>query len=758
MAESNREFGDLLTQGLKSIAARERKALLALQDELGHEIGVSRHAIEKWRQGHVPSPQKVAFLARTCVCRSGMDRQWLLRFLTQARFPGKEALTAELLPEGDETVPAVRHNLPRRPYERFIGRDKELADLRRFLSPRHRVGVVSISGIAGVGKTALALEIAHRLCEEYATLPPDERFEAIVWVTAKRIELLPTGPTARRPTFGDLDGLYLALAEVLDRPAITRATTREEQEVIVARTLAKQRALLVLDNLEDVDDPALMVFLRDLPAPSKVIVTTRHRIDVAVPTHLHILNQAEARELIRSECHRHHLTLTGEQSEKLLRRTGGLPLAIVRTLGRIAWRGSSVEMELRQLGDPTGDIYDFCFDKSITLIRGKDAHRLFMALAIFAADASREALGHVAGFGEDILSRDEGLSDLEVLSLVNKDRDRFSLEPMTKIRAQAEVSANLHFEQEALERRLEWYREFIEQHQEPADYPALRQEAANIIGLVVWLEQEGRMEEFARVFSQMREYFYADGLWEPLLSLARQIVKWAESAGQQELLVGNLKSILGIFHKRGDYEAAAEWIERAEIAATHSGDQTLLAEVLLARGRHLHRLGHFSESVEALSRALNIFQQHSQVIGMLWAVNSLGNAFLREMQYAEARSYYLKGLDILEEYEDEAPTPSQWRTTFTGNLGITAGRRGNHSEARELLYDILNDLTDQTDFAEAYITLAVLEHKLGNDEQAQWLGRRVEHIIARLGLARPICEEDAEWMRLYGQDVSPPSK
>jgi hypothetical protein len=455
----NQEFGDLLTQGLKSIAARERKALLALEDEIGFEIGVTRWSIEKWRKGRLPPDlKKVDYLARVCARRGGMDKQWLLHFLTQARFPDKEPLVQELFPGETLTAPLVHHNLPGRPYDTFIGREKELAELERFLSPRHRLGVICLSGIAGVGKTALALEIAHRCCENYTILPPDERFEAIVWVTAKQTELLHIGLVPRNPTFADLHSLYRAVAEVLDLPAITRAVTLADREVIVARVLAERRVLLVLDNLEDIDDPTLMIFLRDLPTPSKAIVTTRHRIDLAVAIHLKSFNETEARELIHVECQRRHLSLTGEQADKLLRRTGCLPLAIVRTIARMAWRGSSIEAELLQLGKHTDIMYDFCFGNSIALIQGGDAYKLFMALALFSTDATRDALGYVAGFGEDTLSRDEGLSDLEVLSLVDKKGDRFSLEPLTKVKAQAELNANPDFEQEARERWIEWHR------------------------------------------------------------------------------------------------------------------------------------------------------------------------------------------------------------------------------------------------------------------------------------------------------------
>src|SRR5260370_31684753 len=143
MAESNREFGDLLTQGLKSIAARENKPILSLEDLLGAELDVTRFAIEKWRQGSVlPDAVKVYALARACVRRGGMNQHWLRRFLTQVRFHDKETLIRELFPAEEQAETTIRRNFPRRPYEKFVGRERELAILQQFLSPRHRHCVI----------------------------------------------------------------------------------------------------------------------------------------------------------------------------------------------------------------------------------------------------------------------------------------------------------------------------------------------------------------------------------------------------------------------------------------------------------------------------------------------------------------------------------------------------------------------------------------------------------------------------------------
>src|SRR5215213_9457389 len=361
----------------------------------------------------------------------------------QRKITDLERQLAEALP---------RHNLPPRDYERFVGRQPQLEEVRRLLLPypKSRHHLVTIDGIGGIGKSALALETAYHARDGYAGLPEAERFEAIVWVSAKRTYLTADGILEQRQAFRALDDLYTAIAQVLDYPAITRAPA-EEQRAIVERVLAEQRTLLILDNLETVDDEELLIFLRLLPDPTKAIVTTRHRIDVAYPVRLLGMPQADALALISQEAARKDVALVEEQQAQLFARTGGVPLAIVWSIGLMGL-GGSVESVLRRLGSGQSDIARFCFAESVALIHGRDAHKLLLALALFASDASREAMGIVAGLGEDEFGRDIGLEELLRLSLVNKDGERFSLLPLTKSFVQAEAERQGVWMQVASER------------------------------------------------------------------------------------------------------------------------------------------------------------------------------------------------------------------------------------------------------------------------------------------------------------------
>jgi hypothetical protein len=528
-------FGKLLTQGLKSIAALEKVDLTDLQNELGRDIGVSVWTIYKWRKGtSIPNDDRtIAILARACIRRGRMDKQWLSDFLRSTIYSNKQALIDELFPQ--ESSSKIIHNLPRRQYNKLIGREQELTAIQNFLSAQHRVGVICISGGGGVGKTALALEIAHNCYENAAGISAAERFDVIIWVTAKSAELLPAGKVQRQPTFTDLDSVYRAIADLLDLPAVFRSASQAEQNIIIMHALADKRILLILDNLEDVDDNELMVFLRDLPAPSKAIITTRHRIDVAVPIYLRTLDETTAKELVRMECERHQLVMSSEQATMLLRSTGGLPLAIIRSLGRMAWRGSNVETEIQHLSDPQNEIYDFCFAKTIALIYRGDAYQLFMSLAVFATDISRDAIGQVAGFGDNPLRRDEGLSDLEVLSLCYKDADQFGLEPLTRTQALAELSSDTDFEKAARERWVKWCITLVsnyggrDQFEMHLRYDLLEANWSNVLPVLHWCVENGRYEDLTSLWNYIRDFTHIYGFWSDRLYLLNWLILEADN-------------------------------------------------------------------------------------------------------------------------------------------------------------------------------------------------------------------------------------
>jgi predicted ATPase/DNA-binding CsgD family transcriptional regulator len=164
-----------------------------------------------------------------------------------ARVAYAEALGSTVVPRDE-----VRHNLPSQ-LSSFIGREAELGETQlRMTSTR----LLTLSGVAGVGKTRLALEMAARLFSSY----PDG-----IW--------------------------FVDLAAIHDTALVSRAVAsvlrvRDQHQIPLEQSLVRhlenRRLLLLLDNCEHVIDSVASLaelILRSCPAPS-LLATSREPLRV----------------------------------------------------------------------------------------------------------------------------------------------------------------------------------------------------------------------------------------------------------------------------------------------------------------------------------------------------------------------------------------------------------------------------------------------------------------------------------------------
>lgn len=141
-----------------------------------------------------------------------------------------------------------------RPYTTsFVGRDTELGDVCTAVRARR---LVTLTGVGGVGKTRLALEVAERLAGEF----PDG-----VWVTA----FAAVGDPAAVPD------AVAAVLGIKQQPGMTLAES-------VATTLEGRSRLLVLDNCEHVLDAAadLIEAILSHSATVHILATSREGLGV----------------------------------------------------------------------------------------------------------------------------------------------------------------------------------------------------------------------------------------------------------------------------------------------------------------------------------------------------------------------------------------------------------------------------------------------------------------------------------------------
>ncbi|MDI6104012.1 FxSxx-COOH system tetratricopeptide repeat protein [Actinoplanes sp. NEAU-A12] len=151
--------------------------------------------------------------------------------------------------------PRLRNPAPAKE-EMFFGRDKEIREIRRLLTQRHKV---TVSGPGGIGKTALVLDYLERFRAEYDT---------VWWIAAHDIRVV-------RAKLAEL-GHQL---NVRPRGNLTDATL----DLIAAGRAPRGvvdpgKCLLVYDG---VTDPARLTPLLPSGGDAHVVITTRHGGDGA---------------------------------------------------------------------------------------------------------------------------------------------------------------------------------------------------------------------------------------------------------------------------------------------------------------------------------------------------------------------------------------------------------------------------------------------------------------------------------------------
>jgi transcriptional regulator with XRE-family HTH domain/tetratricopeptide (TPR) repeat protein len=318
---------------------------------------------------------------------------------------------------------------PRRPAELppdawdFTGREAQAASLRQFLADGPPGAVAVVSGSPGVGKTALAVHVAHRLRPSF---PDGQVF----------VDLRATGPRPVDPS--------AALASMLVSLGVDAAAVPEERtdRRALFRTVAADRAVLIV--LDDALDEAQVRPLLPGGAACRVLVTCRASLpglEGARQTRLDVLEPGEAVELLAKVTGAERVDADRETAAAIAELCGRLPLALrvagARLAGRPGWPlrtlADRLADERRRLDElSAGDLAVRASIWSTYRSLGESARRAFRLLASlpvpdFAAWIAGPLLDLPAPGAEALVEGlvDDGLLQLRGIDATGRPRHRF---------------------------------------------------------------------------------------------------------------------------------------------------------------------------------------------------------------------------------------------------------------------------------------------------------------------------------------------
>ncbi|WP_448593395.1 AAA family ATPase, partial [Thermoflexus hugenholtzii] len=618
----------------------------------------------------------------------------------------------------------VAHNLPGE-VPRPIGRDRELRWLRKQLSLSSRSTVCVLVGPGGVGKTHLALAIAHeyrrraesrvkRLEDGFRRLfrcPSLGFFDAIVYIPVQAVIMTPLGIHPRQH-LKQLPEITAQIARVLGDSDLLRQSPLEREESVLA-VLSRRRILLILDGLEEVD-PKILDFIRRVPSPSRILITSRRSVNTWPSLDLESLDPQSTRRLILREAEERGIKMEPEEIESLARVTHGLPLAIVIGVAQLA-RGISMDVLLEQLREGRGELAEYLVEGSVKTLRQEDeaAYRLFRALALFDPEvgALREALGATADLPKN--RRDRGLMNLVRASLIEHERkaDRFRFRhPLIHARAVRALEEDPQEASHFRQRWITWYQARLAER--PQNIPLLRAEQPNLLQILEALRQEDRMEELAQCLWEA-QILLDEGPVEPYLDLLRLLFGWVLEHQQGGLLQGLTWDILTRGGRAWKNEFAERWWEQLRPHLSAGQQAVIEAEMRLWASPK-------PENVRSLQEAFRALQPECSEVDAEQAIsvcNDLGFLLMDDRlwrpDYRSAREWLERGLALLQQHRTRLRDPQEWEAILRGNLALLVARaEGRYAEAMRILEEIRPHLRWKRDLAEWHLVMAVYSYRL----------------------------------------------
>ncbi len=514
------------------------------------------------------------------------------------------------------------------------------------------VAVVAISGSAGVGKTALAVQWAHRVAERF---PDGQAF----------IDL--GGYGADRPS---------TPAEVLNRllggmgvPSERIPTEPDAMVALYRSHLAGRRVLVVLDNARTAEQ--VRPLLPGAPG-CLVVVTSRDTLeglaalDGAHPVALHPFTPEESATLLERILDDDRVHTERAAVAELTRLCGHLPLALRLAAARLATRPQhSVRALLEWIrqrdrlstlqvpGDPLAAVR-LAFDHSYLALRPLP-RKLFRRLALAPGPT---LTGPVAAALADttVEAAEPLLGVLTAASMVDEpEPGRYRLHDLLRHYAAEKAGAEeSEAEREAAIRRvLTWYRHtadaattVLDPHRrrtvgfdpgEPNRWPVgfdcydealawCEQERANLVAAVRHAADHGVVDLTWQLpvvlfgFLELRRY------WPDWIATHRLGLTAAREAGARQAEAWMLNS-LGIAYKQTGRMDRAQDCYRESLAIREStGDRHGQAVTLQNLGAAANHSGRQGEAIERYRAALVIFRQTADRWGEGLSLSNLGEA------------------------------------------------------------------------------------------------------------------------------------
>jgi DNA-binding SARP family transcriptional activator/tetratricopeptide (TPR) repeat protein len=577
----------------------------------------------------------------------------------------------------------------------FVDREEHLRRLDSVVDSDYRV--VTVSGTAGVGKTALVTHWAHEASGRF----PDGQ----LYVNLRGFE--PTGPPVTPPE------AIRGMLDAFDVPAKRIPAGFDAQVGLYRSVLANRRVLVVLDNARNAEQ--VRPLLPGSPG-CLALVTSRNALTGLVaagaqPISLDLFEPSVARDLLAVRLGADRVATESTAVDGIVDSCARLPLALAVVAARAATHpGFTLTALARELSDARGSLDEFSSEDPATdpravfswsyLQLSEDAARLFRLLGLHPGpDISTRAAASLAGV--PLAKVRPLLAELARAHLIAEHAPgRFTFHDL--LRAYAAEEAELieyAADREAAVRRVLAHYVHSANHADRLLDP-WRQEPPSLVDLppgavpeqpknpIDWFDAERRVllsaltqgagfdAEVWQLTWMMRRYLSRQGHWHDELDALGVALAAARRLGDRAMQAYAQCFTACTYVWFENYDEARPRFEIAARLYREAGDLAGLADTEHNTAWMLDRQDRTDEALEHTERALELFRAAGRRAGQAKCLNAVGWFHAMRGDYSKAIVFCQEALDLQQEMGDTGSVTQTWHS-----LGYLYDQLGDYPQA-----------------------------------------------------------------------------
>jgi predicted ATPase len=618
----------------------------------------------------------------------------------------------------------------------FVGRDEELAELATLLN-KPNLSLLTLLGPAGVGKTRLALQLAHE---------------------QQKLNAFKDGVY-----FVPLDALSdssLIVSSLLSHFGLTQQG-KTEPLVQLTDFLADRNILLVLDNFEHLTDGSSLLSHLLSKCPKLILlVTSRERLNLE-EEHVFVLEGLPfARTPTRNATLSDAVQLFNERAQQVQPRfdveqnlnevlricqlVEGLPLGIELAASWVRLMSCSeiaaeIEKGLELLTSASKNIPErhrslrAAFEQSWKLLSAKE-QEVLRKLSVFVGGFRREAASEVAGATIPVLA------SLVDKSLLRVSEGRYGFHPLLQQYAFEKLEVNTKETNDTRAKHADFFVKLAESieselkgKQQKEWLTRLEQEHDNFRSVLAWaLQYTDRNTEGLQLAGALERFWYLRGYF----SEGRE---WLAALLARDLHKGSayLKALFAsasLALEQGDYEVTQSFLETCIRLGQELKAKDIVAGSLRCLGAIAHEREDYVTARNFLEQSLALERGMKNSWAMSACLNNLGLVAYNQEDYPAARTFHEESLAIKRKLGDDSMIAASLH-----NLGVVALDQGDASAARAYFEEVLairKALGDKRGLAMIYINLGGLLEEQGEYAKAKQLITESLKIMIEVGHKR----------------------